>query len=54
MALLATKGDEDTRRGRTLWSFLAVCGRRAWRFRCFFRVSSTGRSAASKHARGVT
>jgi single-strand DNA-binding protein len=44
MALRATKGDEDARCGRTLWSFLVVCGRRAWRFRCFFPVSSTERS----------
>ena len=43
MALRATKGDEDARCGRTLWSFLVVCGRRAWRFRCFFPMSSTER-----------
>ena len=41
MALRATKGDEDARCGRTLWSFLVACGRRVWRFRCFFPVSST-------------
>jgi len=29
MDLRATKGDEDARCGRTLWSFLVVCGRRA-------------------------
>jgi hypothetical protein len=46
MALRATKGDEDARCGRTLWRLLVVCDRRAWRFRCFFPVSSTGRSAA--------
>jgi hypothetical protein len=34
MALRATKGDEDARCGRTLSSFLVVCGRLAWRFRC--------------------
>src|ERR1035438_1103526 len=34
MALRATKGDEDARCGRRLWSFLVVCGRRTWRFRC--------------------
>ena len=45
MAPRATKGDEDARCGRTLWSFLVVCGRRAWRFRGFFPVSSTERRA---------
>jgi hypothetical protein len=39
MALRASNADEDARCGRTLWSFLVVCGRRAWRFRGFFPVS---------------
>ena len=43
MALRATKGDEDARCGRTLWSFLVVCGRRAEHFRCFSAGSSTER-----------
>jgi len=50
MALRATKGDEDARCGRTLWSFLVVCGRRAWRFRCFFpclQLQPSGGSAGS-------
>jgi hypothetical protein len=40
MALRATKGDEDARCGARFRLFFVVCGRRPWRFRCFFPVSN--------------